>query len=450
MAADLIDPHASVWHLFGAVMRRCREGESKIALRRAAADLYVDYSNLAKWERGERTPPPEIVPRLDEVYGAHGILTALYGTLVRLSAVAESDRLRTGMCLETPAYRNGDDDMERRAALQLLAGLGTLGATSNYGALGGVSGESLRRLLDMSLSQAPQTVDEWESACADHLHALRTRPPAQVATDLLVDLLAIRRQLDTGASTQEVELQRIKAALSTLHANVLTRMGEHGSAVRWWRTARQAADASGDLELRLGVRATESGHGLYGQRDPGTVLRLTQNAQQIAGTRPSLGLALVICSQAKALTVLGRHEDAQRALNTFRDHVAAEPPSASVMPGYWNGGQLLGAESLIYAGAGNEAEAHDAGERLLAFSSDYQVTATVRLHEALCAVVNGGVDQGMRLATTVIDALPQVHNDNMVVGTGRMVLHAVPRDQQKRPSVAEFRQVLALEPARSA
>jgi hypothetical protein len=29
MAADPIYPHASAWHLFGAVMRRCREGDTK-------------------------------------------------------------------------------------------------------------------------------------------------------------------------------------------------------------------------------------------------------------------------------------------------------------------------------------------------------------------------------------------------------------------------------------
>ncbi|MEU9887804.1 helix-turn-helix transcriptional regulator [Sphaerisporangium sp. NPDC051011] len=439
MATDPIDPHASAWHLFGAVMRRCRESEPKIALRRAAADLYIDYSNLAKWERGERTPPAEMVPRLDEVYGGHGILTALYGMLVRLNAAAESDRLRAGMYLETPAYRNGDDDMERRAALQFLAGLGA------YGTIG-ISGEPLRQLLDLSLGHAERTTEEWELACADHLHALRTRPPAQVAADTLIDLFAVRRQLHTAAPADITELQRVMAALSTLHANVLTRLGDHGAAIRWWHTARQAADASGDLELRLGVRATEAGHGLFGQRDPGTVLRLTQNARQIAGPRPSWGLALVACSEAKALALLGRHAEAHQELNVFRDLVAADPPSASIIPGYWNCGQLPNAENTIYAKAGKEDEAADSAERLLSLNGDYQTAACVRLNEALCTVVNGGIDQGMHLAASVLDTLPQVHNSVMVIETGRRVLRAVPQDQRDRPSVAEFRKVLALDP----
>ncbi|MEU7912134.1 hypothetical protein [Microbispora bryophytorum] len=108
-------------------------------------------------------------------------------------------------------------------------------------------------------------------------------PPAQVASDLLADLLTVRQQLEMATPTQVVELQRIAAALASVHANALTRMGEHGAALRWWRTARQAADASGDLGLRLHVRSMEAGHGLYGQRDPETVLRLIESAERIAG-----------------------------------------------------------------------------------------------------------------------------------------------------------------------
>src|SRR5581483_7281386 len=107
---------------------------------------------------------------------------------------------------------------------------------------------------------------------------------------------------------------RVEAALATLHANVLTRLGDHGAAIRWWRTAKEAADVTGDLELRLAVRATEAGHARYGQRSPQTVLRLSQDAMRLAGGQSSFGKALVACSEAKALGAVGRHTDAQRAL----------------------------------------------------------------------------------------------------------------------------------------
>lgn len=351
---------------------------------------------------------------------------------------AELQRLRRGTPKTKRVTNDQEDDTERRRLLQI--------AVSSAG-LSAFSGEPVRQLLELSLGHEFRSIEEWELTCADHLHALRTRPPMQVATDLAIDLLALQRQMDSADAPRNTpDLHRVMAALSTLHANALTRLGDHAMALRWWGTARRAADASGDLELMLGVRATETGHNLYGQRDPITILRLTQSAQEIAKGRPSVGLALVLCSEAKVLTYLGRHNEARRTLETFRDMLASVPPPATIMSGYWNGGQLPFAETQIYAGAGDEDAAHAAGEQLLAFTSDYQAGATVRLHEALCMVVNGGIDQGMQLASSVIDALPQVHNDTMVVETGRRVLRAVPPDQRERPTVNEFRELLAIEP----
>ncbi len=424
---DPVNPCASPWHLLGAELRYQRDEVRGLTLRQVGKLALCDDADLSKWERGLAHPQPDTVRRLDEVYGANGRLVALH------AIVAELDKLRT---LTSRGSSDEENVTERRRLLQIaMAGAG-LGAI-------GVSGEPIRQLVDFSLGCEFRPVEDWERACCDHLHALRTRPPAQVSADLLIDLFVLRRQMDSASGARDTgDLHRVMAALSTLQANALTRVGDHGGALRWWHTARHAADASGDRELRLGVLATEAGHGLYGQRDPEAVLRLTESAQQIAGAWPSLGLALVICSQAKALTLLNRHVEALRALNACRDLIAADPPSATIMPGYWNGAQLPFAESQIHAGAGDEDGAHAAGEQVLALSGDYQVGATIRLHEALSIVVNGGIEEGMRRASSVIDALPEVHNDHMVVETGRRVLRAVPLEQRERPAVAEFRAVL--------
>src|SRR5439155_15935619 len=48
--------------------------------------------------------------------------------------------------------------------------------------------------------------------------------------------------------------------------------GEASRAGRWWRTARQLADGSGDVEARSWVRGWEVSNGLYEQRPVPAIL----------------------------------------------------------------------------------------------------------------------------------------------------------------------------------
>lgn len=96
----------------------------------------------------------------------------------------------------------------------------------------------------------------------------------------------------------------------------------------------------------------------------------------------------------------------------------------------------------MHAGAGNEAAADTARDRVLARAGDWQYGANIRLHEALCTIVNGGADQGARQAASILDALPAAYRTNMITYTGGMVLGRVPLDQQHRPAVRELREVL--------
>ncbi|XVQ88866.1 helix-turn-helix domain-containing protein [Microbispora siamensis] len=417
-SSEPVNPAASPWHLLGAAVRHWREEVRHLSQREVAKVAYLDDGDLSKWERGLARPHADVVARLDAALGAGQHLVALHAT------VAELERLRT-----VAVGPDAEEEIatERRRLLQLaIAGVGALG----------VGGEPVRRLLGESFGQEFRAVEDWELARADHLYALRTRPPSQVASDLLVDLLTVRRQLGTAAPAQAVELQRITATLASVRGNALTRLGKHGAALRWWRTARQAADASGDLGLRLMVRGEEAGHGLYGQRDPETVLCLVESAERIAGG-PTADL---LTTRAKALSLLGRHDEAR---GTVRALVAlASGGVKGDTFGFWKPDQIHFAESWVYAGAGDEAAADRARQQVLAATRDYQYDANVRLHEALCTVSKGGVDTGMRQAATVITTLPAAYRSHHIVQTGRMVLQAVPAGQRARKAVGEFREVL--------
>jgi hypothetical protein len=325
------------------------------------------------------------------------------------------------------------DDMERRRLLLAALGMGA-GALASSG--------PLNTLIDLALTSEPRDLGEWHLATADHLHAIRTRPPAQARDGLLLDLLKLRQQMATpGADV--TELRRVLAALSILHANVLTRLGDHGAALRWCRTARHAADDTGDLDLRLLVRCEEAGYGLYGQRDPATVLRLLDDAERIAGGTQSVWRADLKGTRAKALSLLGRHEDARAAVSAFAAAVPDDVPSSPI-PACWRADMVDFAESWVCAHAGDEAFADDARSRVLAYRFlDYQYAANVRLHEALCTVTNSGIDTGARQAADILAALPSGQHSHMITETGKTVLRAVPLEKRQLPAVREFREVLA-------
>jgi hypothetical protein len=302
-------------------------------------------------------------------------------------------------------------------------------------------------LLDIALAGGQRSLEDWEITCADHLHAVRTRPPAQARDDLAVDLVAIHislRLLRPG-SAKTIELNRIVAMLAALHANALTRLGAHGQAIRWFRAARHAADVSGDLHLRVLTRREEAGFGLYGQRDPQTVLHLTRIAQQIAGATPSIGLAHLVSTEAKALTLLGRHREARQALNRLTDLSAANLTESG--PSFWMPEQVHFSESWVYSMAGDQAAAARAAELVLDNTYDYQYRANIMLHQAMRTVVDGGTDPGVQQAIAVLHDVPAAYRSNMITETGRLVLRAVPPDHRERPAVAELRHALATAPS---
>lgn len=61
------------------------------------------------------------------------------------------------------------------------------------------------------------------------------------------------------------------------------------------------------------IRCEEAGVGPYGQRDLQTVLHLIDTADRLAGDAPSFWKADLADTRAKALSLLGRHDDARRS-----------------------------------------------------------------------------------------------------------------------------------------
>ncbi|MFI0416728.1 hypothetical protein [Spongiactinospora sp. 9N601] len=325
--------------------------------------------------------------------------------------------------------------MERRRLIQAAAlGVGVTAMDDH---------ERVRRLLSLDRDDNGRSVEEWERTCGDLRYWLCTRPVDKVRDAIGVELDALSRQRQWSSPARWEDLLRIQAALAALYANALGRLSEHEASLRWWRTARQVADASNDQHLAIGIRATEAGNALYGQRSPGVVLELTRAAHGIANGVPSWGLVFVLCAQARAAAVLQRHDEAFAALRQAEALVGgAELPVPSVMPSYWS--DACPAEwtaSLVYATVGDESRSAQA--RTTVFShKDYQYRAAARLHGALATVANGGIKEGLVAATEIIDGVVPGHRTNTVTYTALLVLQTVPPEYRSSPAAADLRAAL--------
>jgi transcriptional regulator with XRE-family HTH domain len=416
---------------FGQVLRRLRGDLSQRAL---AGRAHISKSLIAALETGTRPPTIMAARTLDTALNANGELISSF-TISRTSRqISEFPPSATEVSsLEANAFHDtGEDDTNRRRLLHLAASAG-------IGALG--FEECVRHLLDLGM-EAHRSIEDWTTIVIDdHLHALRTRPPAQLVKDLALDLYALREQMSVSPPDELCELHRVTAVLACVQANALTRLAEHGAAIRWWNTSRTAAEASGDLDLRLTVCAEEAGHGLYGQRTPEIVLKLIDNARRIS-TKPWPRL---MTAEAEALAMLGRHEEAAGTVRTLEGLM--ERGLTGDRLGMWMDDAIPFCKSWVYGLAGDEAAADEAREQVLTLAPEhsYQVRTNVWLHRAACTVSQGGVDGGVRGASELVDSLPATFRTNHIVETARMVLRTVPPDQQARPAVWDLRSVLAAE-----
>src|SRR4029077_7056009 len=112
---------------------------------------------------------------------------------------------------------------------------------------------------------------------------------------------------------------RAAGQLAVMCALAWRNAGDAARASRWWRTARQVVDRSGDLEARIWMRGKEVVSGLYEERPVSVILDGAAEATSIAGSLVSVGRAALSAWLAQTLAVAGREDEAQAALRRATD-----------------------------------------------------------------------------------------------------------------------------------
>ncbi|RKS77212.1 hypothetical protein BZB76_2590 [Actinomadura pelletieri DSM 43383] len=345
----------------------------------------------------------------------------------------------------------GEEDIVlRRTLLQLLAGAGV---TLDGQFLGAV--DNLRRKMDDTLVGAtvsPTMLDQWEETTYGYGRQYQATPSLRMLCDVLLDFSEVRRMCD---KRQPIELQerlcRIAAQLSGLSGLIMINLGDHRLARSFFRTARTAADETGDRQLRAWVTVRESLVPMY-YGDPREALHLARKAQDLAGRTPSVAAAMAPAVEARALGMLalrGRSDaapSARRALVRGRavfDQLS-KTDTGDLVYGFTDR-QMAFYEGDTFTSLGD----HKHGDEVLShaltlYSSTDRVDLTlVRLDRAMCKLHAGHPDAALAAGQEAIHELPPDHRSDILVHRARQIGVAVAAKHGEIAGLKEFNEALA-------
>jgi transcriptional regulator with XRE-family HTH domain len=365
-------------------------------------------------------------------------------TLIPLSGHDQEENPARSLVGGSSSDRVEEDDVERRALLRVLAALGVGGAIP-VDAL-----ERLRGGMEASIGlHGDLSVADWERIAWEYGHTVIVQPAEQVVADLAVDIHETYRLFRrTKDPSLRATLMRVSTQLCALMADELHSMGLFGPAWRWWRTARNAADQSGDRDLRVWVRAREAINAFNSVRPAPSILALTDEALHIADGNASSGLAEAHKNRAYGLMKQGDELAALAALRDMRRAFEELPESVTSEDSLWGWPEWIMhmADSRVYTGFGAPAAASAQARVLSLIPSEWctDVTST-KLFQAVTLIHDCDIDGGLAHALASIENLPDDSHrrrPSILRGVGQ-VLDALPDDRARaQPAARDLRAIM--------
>jgi tetratricopeptide (TPR) repeat protein len=343
----------------------------------------------------------------------------------------------------------GAGDVLRGMLLMLLKDVTTAADSRFFGAA-----DQLRRRLDDALLGRTVSVtmlDQWEETTAGYGARYMTEPPLRLLCDVLLDLGDIRRMC---AERQPIEcaerLCRLAGQLAGLTGLAMIDLGDQRLARSFFRTARTAADETGDRRLRAWVTAREALVPLY-YGDPREAAALARTGTDLAGRNPCVARVIAPVIEARALARLagrGRREALDRvrgAIDRARDALSELSPadSADTAFGYTER-QLFFHEgdALVTLGDYQGATRAFAHALRLYSPAEFLDRALVMFGEARCLAEADEPAQALRLGRDTFVSLPRQHRTEIVLHAARGLGESVAARHERLPALRDYSDAL--------
>ncbi len=337
-----------------------------------------------------------------------------------------------------------------RGMLLTLMKDGAVAASSRFLA----AADQLRREMDDALLDRTVSVtmlDHREETTAGYGALYMTAPPLRLLCDVLLDFSDVRRMC---AAHQPIEcaerLCRLAVQLAGLTAIAMIDLGDQRLARSFFRTARTAADETGDRRLRAWVAAREALVPLY-YGDPREAAALARAATDMAGRKPCVAGVIAPVVEARALARLagrGRREALDRAriaLDRAREMLSELPPAdtANTAFGYTER-QLFFHEgdALVTLGDYQGATRAFAHALRLYPPAEFLDRALVMFGEARCLAEADEPEQALRLGRDILVNLPRPHRTEIVLHVARGLADSVAARHARLPALRDYRQAV--------
>jgi hypothetical protein len=344
-----------------------------------------------------------------------------------------------------------DDELRRMLIRQMTAAGGRVDGRF----LGAV--DRIRRRMDDALlggTVSGPMIDTWEQSAAGYGGQYMTVPALRLLCDVLLDLGDVRRTCEERQPLEFSErLCRLASQLAGLAGITILDIGDHRLARSFFRTARTAADETGDRQLRAWVAAREALVPLY-YGDPREAAALAGTAVDLAGRHLSAAavMAPVIEMRAQArltsASCRGRREALHRAravLDTAADAIADLPPELrnDTALGYTER-QLyfhMG-DTLVILGDWQAAHRAFSQAARLYPAAEVLDCALVALGHARCLLESDEPVQALALARDTVLGLPAEHRSAVVQQVARLLGQAASERHPGLLALPEYREAL--------
>jgi len=418
---------------------------------------------LSAYESGQKRPGPEYLHYLCAVYRADPQDLGYPGSC--LCGGRHGAAARPVPAAAVPAHAGagqgpgGDDDEDliRRAVLRLRAdpdGEPTGGIPGDAGSAFFGAADRIRRRMDDALlaGRVSETmIDRWEQATAAYGREYLVAPPLRLLSDTLLDFSDVRRMCAERQPVESAErLCRLAGRLAGLAGIILINLGEPRLARSFFRTARIAADETGDRGLRAWVSVREALVPLY-YGDPGEALALAGSAADLAGRHPCVAGVMAPAISARAMARMAGHgrrsalDQARDMLDRAHDAVDGLPASdrADTAFGYTQR-QLFFHEGDALLALGDGQRAARALSRALRGyrPGEYLDRSLIVLGQARCLLEVGQPEQALRLSQNALLGLDREHRPEIVLQAARMLGRLVAARHAGLPAVREYREAL--------